>query len=148
MIAVGIWGAQLGLPAIWLLPVTFPLIMAVGGFLGLIGLNIPGAEIGVAVSAIVLGLMVLTEARLPLAAAVAIVAVFAIFHGYAHGRELPEDQSALWYSVGFVLATGMLHAIGIGIGLVHRWKQGRIGLRLVGAAVIAAGVYFLLGAVP
>lgn len=147
MIAVGIWGAQLGRPSIWLLPVTFPLVMAVGGFLGLIGMVIPGAEIGVALSAIVLGFMVLAEARLPLAAAMAIVAVFAVFHGYAHGSELPENQSALWYSVGFVLATGMLHLIGVAIGTIHRWKPGRAGLRLAGAVVIAAGVYFLWGAV-
>ncbi len=146
MVAIGIWGSQLGRPAIWLLPVTFPLIMAVGGFLGIVGMPLPGAEIGIALSAIALGCLVLTAARLPIPAALAIIAVFAVFHGWAHGKELPESASALWYSVGFVLGTGMLHALGVAIGVVHRWKPGRAGLRFGGAAVAAVGVYFLWGA--
>lgn len=147
MIAVGLWGAQLGAPAIWMLPVTFPLVMAVGGFLGLVGLPLPGVEVGIAASAILLGAVVALEARLPLAFAALLVALFAVFHGHAHGTELPDGQSGLLYSVGFVVATGLLHATGISIGLVHRWTAGRRFLRGAGAAVAMAGVVFLWRAV-
>jgi len=143
MVAVGLWGAQLGAPAIWLLPVTFPMVMAFGGFLGLIGVPLPGVEIGIAASAILLGGMVAKEARPPLGLAAAMVASFAVFHGHAHGTELPAGQSGLTYSIGFVIATGCLHATGIGIGVIHRWGWGRIALRAAGAAVGAAGVFFL-----
>ncbi len=143
MVAVGLWGAQLGAPAIWLLPVTFPLVMAVGGFLGLVGVPLPGVEIGIAVSAVVLGTLVALEARPPSWVAAVAVGFFALFHGHAHGTELPAGQSGLLYSLGFVVATGALHACGIGIGLVHRWPWGRWLLRLAGAAVAAAGAYFL-----
>lgn len=147
MIAVGLWGAQLGAPAIWLLPVTFPMVMAFGGFLGLIGIPLPGIEIGIALSAIMLGLMVATEARPPLGVAAALVAIFAVFHGHAHGTELPENQSGMLYSIGFVIATGCLHAIGIAIGLIHRWPLGQKVVRAAGAGITLAGVYFLLQAV-
>jgi urease accessory protein len=147
MVAVGLWGAQLGPPAIWQLPVAFPMMMAVGGFLGLVGVPLPGVEIGIALSALLLGAMVLFEVRPPLAAAIALVAFFAVFHGHAHGTELPQGQSGLTYSIGFVVATGLLHAAGIGIGLMHRFPAGRIALRGAGALVAAGGAYFLWGAV-
>jgi urease accessory protein len=147
MISVGIWGAQLGPPAVWLLPVTFPMMMAVGGFLGLAGISLPGVEIGIALSAILLGLAVAREARPGLAAAAALVALFAIFHGHAHGTELPAGQDGVLYSIGFVVATGCLHAAGIAIGLVHRWKAGRAALRVAGAAVTLAGLAFLWRAI-
>jgi urease accessory protein len=143
MIAVGLWGAQLGAPAIWLLPVTFPMVMAFGGMLALLGVPLPGAEIGIAVSAIALGLVVMTEARPPLWAAAVLVGFFAIFHGHAHGTELPPGADGMLYSVGFVIATGALHATGIAVGLVHRWRAGAVALRVAGAAVAAAGVVFL-----
>ena len=143
MVAVGLWGAQLGAPAIWLLPVTFPLVMAFGGFLGLLGVPLPGVEVGIAVSAILLGAMVAREARPPLWLAASVVAFFAVFHGHAHGTELPAGQSGLLYSVGFVICTGCLHATGIAIGLVHRWGWGRIALRAAGVVVAAGGVFFL-----
>jgi urease accessory protein len=143
MIAVGLWGAQLGKPALWLLPITFPMMMACGAALGLMGFPVPGVEIGIALSAIALGSVVMLEARPPLALALAMVAFFAIFHGHAHGTELPEGQNGLLYSIGFVIATGLLHGIGIGIGSVHRWKMGRLVLRLAGAAVLLGGLFFL-----
>jgi urease accessory protein len=143
MVAVGLWGAQLGAPAIWMLPVTFPLVMAFGGFLGLVGVPLPGVEVGVAASAILLGSMVAAKARPPLRLAALLVGFFAIFHGHAHGTELPAGQSGLLYSVGFVIATGLLHATGIAVGLIHTWPWGRTALRSAGAAVAAAGVYFL-----
>jgi len=147
MVAVGLWGAQLGAPAIWLLPVTFPLMMAFGGFLALIGVPLPGVELGIATSAILLGAMVALQARPPLALAALLVAFFAVFHGHAHGTELPAGQSGLLYSVGFVVATGALHAVGISIGLIHRWAAGRVLLRAAGAAVSLAGVFFLWRAI-
>jgi urease accessory protein len=143
MVAVGLWGAQLGAPAIWLLPLSFPLMMAVGAFLGLVGVPLPGVEVGIAASAIVLGAAVAAESRPPLGWVAVLVSFFALFHGHAHGTELPAGQSGLLYSVGFVVATGCLHACGIAIGLVHRWRAGRAALRGAGAAVSAAGVFFL-----
>jgi urease accessory protein len=147
MVAVGLWGAQLGAPAIWLLPVTFPLVMALGGFLGLVGIPLPGVEIGVAVSALALGLAVAASWRPPIALAAMLVAVFAVFHGHAHGTELPAGQSGLTYSLGFVVATGLLHLAGIAIGLIHRWPSGRAALRALGAGVAAGGLFFLWRAV-
>jgi urease accessory protein len=147
MVAVGLWGAQLGAPAIWLLPVTFPIVMALGGFLGLLGVPLPGVEAGIAASAILLGAAVMTERRLPLFAAAALVGFFAVFHGHAHGTELPPGQSGLLYSLGFVVATGCLHAVGIAIGATHRWPAGRIALRIAGGGVGLAGVFFLWRAI-
>jgi urease accessory protein len=147
MVAVGLWGAQLGLPALWILPVTFPIVMALGGFLGLLGVPLPGVEIGIAASAILLGAAVMTERRPPLYAAAALVGFFAIFHGHAHGTELPPGQSGLLYSLGFVVATGCLHAIGIAIGAIHRWPAGRIALRIAGGGVGLAELFFLWRAV-
>lgn len=147
MIAVGLWGAQLGNPAIWLLPITFPLVMSFGALMGLLGIPLPGIEIGIAVSAIVLGIMVLGEARPALAVAGILVGFFAVFHGHAHGTELPAGQSGLLYSMGFVIATGCLHGLGITMGLIHRWPAGRLALRGSGALIAAMGVFFLWQAV-
>ena len=143
MIAVGIWGAQLGNPALWLLPVTFPMVMALGALMGLIGMPIPGVEVGIALSALLLGVMVLGEARPQLIFAALLVGFFAIFHGHAHGTELPPGQSGLLYSMGFVIATGCLHGMGITIGLIHRWPAGRLALRCAGAFIAIMGVNFL-----
>ena len=146
MVAVGLWGAQLGLPAIWVLPVTFPMVMAVGGFMGLVGFPLPGVEFGIALSAILLGLMVLLAARPPLAVAMVLVGIFGLYHGHAHGHELPAGENGLLYSIGFVMATGTLHALGIAMGLVHRWKSGKVFLRVAGAAIALAGIVFLVQA--
>ena len=144
MIAVGLWGAQLGPPALWLLPLTFPMVMAFGGMLGLMGVAFPGVEIAIALSALLLGAMVLLEARPPLAVATALVGLFAVFHGHAHGTELPEGASGVLYSIGFVVATGCLHATGIAIGSIHRFRRGRVALRAAGALVAIGGIYFLV----
>jgi urease accessory protein len=143
MVAVGIWGAQLGAPAIWLLPVTFPMVMAFGGFLGLIGVHLPGVEFGIAASALLLGTMVCVEARPKLIWAAVLVGAFGLYHGHAHGAELPAGQSAMLYSMGFVIATGCLHAVGISLGLVHRWPAGRWALRSAGAFIAIMGLFFL-----
>jgi urease accessory protein len=122
MVSVGVWGAQLGEPAIWILPLTFPVMMAFGGLLGFLGMTLPATEIGIALSMVVLGAAVMLEARPPLPVVMAIVAFFAIFHGYAHGTELPRGDNALLYSLGFIVATGLLHLVGITVGLIHRWR--------------------------
>ena len=147
MIAVGIWGAQLGNPALWILPVTFPMVMSLGAMMGLLGIPLPGIEIGIAVSAILLGAMVLGEVKPKLYIAAVMVGFFAIFHGHAHGTELPPGQSGLLYSMGFVIATGVLHGIGITIGLIHRWPAGKLALRGAGAFITAMGFFFLWQAV-
>jgi urease accessory protein len=143
MVAVGLWGAFLGPPAIWLLPVVFPLVMAGGGMLGILGVPIPGVEIGIASSAVVLGLMVALAARPPLAVAAVLVGAFAIFHGHAHGAELPRGADALAYSLGFVIATGLLHLCGIAFGLLARWPTGRLAVRSAGSAIAIAGLMIL-----
>ena len=102
---------------------------------------------GIAASAILLGAMVALQARPPLALAGLLVAFFAVFHGHAHGTELPAGQSGLLYSLGFVVATGLLHAVGIAIGLIHRWSSGRLLLRGAGVVVTLAGIFFLWRAV-
>jgi urease accessory protein len=143
MVAVGLWGAFLGAPAIWLLPVVFPLVMAFGGVLGILGVPIPGVEIGIATSAVVLGLMVALAARPPLAIAAVLVGAFAIFHGHAHGAELPPGADAIAYSLGFVIATGLLHLCGIAFGLLARWPSGRLAVRSAGSAIAIAGIVIL-----
>lgn len=143
MVAVGLWGAQLGPPAIWLLPVCFPMVMALGGMMALLGVGLPGIEYGIAGSAILLGLAVMLKVRPPVAAAALLVGFFAIFHGHAHGTELPPNQSALLYSMGFVIATGCLHAVGIGIGAIHRWAWGEKVVRFAGSLVALGGVFFM-----
>jgi urease accessory protein len=145
MVAVGMWGAVLGMPLIWVLPVTFPLMMALAGLLGGLGLELPVMEQGIALSVLVLGAMVALRARPPLPVAVLIVAVWAVFHGWAHGAELPESADPFAYGIGFVLATGLLHLLGIGLGLLVRWPQGERALRLGGEVIGLAGLWLLSG---
>ncbi len=143
MLAVGLWGAFLGAPALWLLPVVFPLVMAAGGALGVLGVPLPAVEIGIAVSAIALGGVVAGALRPPLWVAALLVALFAIFHGHAHGTELPQAANPLAYSLGFVVATGALHLAGIALGLLTRWPAGRVAVRGMGAGIALLGVLFL-----
>jgi urease accessory protein len=144
MVAVGLWGAFLGRPALWQLPVIFPLVMALGGVLGIAGVPMPFVEAGIAASALVLGLMVVLAVRPPLGVAAALVGAFAIFHGHAHGTELPHATSALSYAAGFVIATGLLHLAGIAMGLLIRWPAGQIVVRGAGGLIAAGGFVFLL----
>lgn len=143
MVAVGLWGAQLGRPAIWILPVTFPLVMAVGGFLGVIGLPLPGVVVGVALSGVILGVMIALAARPPLWIAALIIAAFAVFHGHAHGAAMPMSGGPLFFGAGFVIATGLLHVSGIAIGLVIRWKAGAVFIRVGGVTIAATGLFYL-----
>lgn len=145
MVAVGLWGAFLGTPALWLLPVVFPLVMAFGGAMGMMGIPLPAVEVGIALSGIVLGLLVLFAVKAPLWIASVIVGVFAIFHGHAHGTELPNAFSPYGYAAGFVIATGLMHIIGIGIGFLTRSSIGTYVVRATGALIAAVGAAFLFG---
>ena len=143
MVAVGLWAAQLGGRALWLVPITFVLTMAAGGALGFLGISLPYVELGIAGSVLILGILVALASRLPLAASMALVGLFAIFHGYAHGAEMAVEASALWYSLGFMLATATLHASGIGVALAARQGLTAQLLRFGGAAIAASGVLLL-----
>jgi urease accessory protein len=144
MVAVGLWGAFLRAPAIWLLPIVFPLVMAFGAILGIVGVPVPAVETGIATSAVVLGAMVATPARPPLWVAAVLVGAFAVFHGHAHGAELPAGADALAYSAGFVIATGLLHLCGIAFGTLAAWPVGRVAVRAAGGAIALAGIAFLV----
>jgi len=171
MVAVGLWGAQLGRPLIYALPVAFPMMMAVGGLLGLADVPMPAVEIGIAGSALLLGVAVLLALRLPAVVAVAVVAIFALFHGYAHGQELPHAASPIAYGAGFMISTvlsseaksaavttpspdfwivivlGPSHAVGILVGLLTLWKPaGPVMVRASGGGVALVGSWFLAGA--
>jgi len=145
MVAVGLWGAFLGRPAIWILPIVFPLVMAAGGVLGVLGVPLPGVEEGIAASALILGLMVMLAVRPPIWVAAVLVGLFAIFHGHAHGAELPEAANAIAFSLGFVLGTGLLHLAGIGLGLLIAMPLGRVAVRAAGGVIALAGLGFLTG---
>jgi urease accessory protein len=144
MFAVGIWGAQMGGRRIWTLPVTFPLIMAAGGLAGMLGLKLPDVELGIAVSVLALGSAILFAWRPAEAVALLLISVFAICHGYAHGVELPKAADPADYAVGFVVATGLIHVFGIGVGLaLHKPFDGRLA-KALGGAIAVGGIYFVV----
>jgi urease accessory protein len=145
MVAVGIWAAQVGRPSLWVLPVAFPLAMAGGALLGVAGVPVPGVEAGIAASVLGLGLLIAFQAKPPFALSIALVALFALFHGHSHGTELPQAASPVLYGLGFVLATAVLHAIGLGIGLVMRLPKGMTAVRVGGGAIAAAGIALFIG---
>jgi len=145
MVAVGLWGVFLGRPAIWILPVVFPLVMAFGGALGVMGVPIPYIETGIALSGLVLGLAVAFAVRPPIWVAAVLVGAFAIFHGHAHGTELPNAANPLIYSIGFVIGTGLLHLAGIAFGELTRWSWGKYVVRSGGAVIALVGLGFLTG---
>jgi urease accessory protein len=138
MVAVGLWAARLGGRARWLVPAAFIGAMAAGGMLGSSGATLPGAEQGIATSLFVLGLLVITGARLPLLAGMVLTAVFAAFHGLAHGSEAPANAGALGYGAGFVATTALLHLAGLGLG--SAFAQRRTLFRIAGGIVAGAGV--------
>jgi urease accessory protein len=140
MVAVGLWAGLNGGRALWAWPAAFVGVMVAGGALGMAGISIPMVEPGILASVIVLGLLVLTAARLPVALGAVLVAVFALLHGYAHGAELPAQASAATYAAGFALATALLHALGLGVAWLGRSDTGRLVVRGAGALVAVAGV--------
>lgn len=147
MVSVGLWGAVLGRPLLVALPVIFPAMMAGGAMLGMFGAPVPPVELGIAFSVLMLGTAIALGLRPPVWLACVMVGVFALFHGYAHGRELPSAADPIGYSAGFVLSTGLLHVAGIAIGALHETARGRMLVKGLGAAIGAAGLYFLTSAV-
>jgi len=144
MVAVGLWASQLGRPAVWLMPLTFPAVMAIGAVAGFSGVALPWVETGVAGSVLVLGVVVALALRPSLPVSVSLIALFALLHGYAHGVELPANASALSYGAGFVAATLVLHLIGIGIGLLAGRVPVRFIVRSTGGAIAAVGAVLLV----
>ena len=147
MVAVGLWAAQIGGKALWLVPSVFVVAMAGSSVLGHLAIPLPGIEQGILASDFLLGLLMLIAPRLPLAVSMGIVGILAIFHGYAHGAEMPETASGLMYGVGFILSTATLHLTGIGMGLsidkfqpIFRQQLFRAG----GAAVVIGAAYILV----
>lgn len=148
MVTVGLFAAQLGGRAIWLVPLSFVCVMAFGGALGLVGVTLPFVELGIGLSVVVLGAIVALRLRAAIPMAMALVGFFAIFHGYAHGAEMPENVGGFTYGVGFVLGTALLHAIGVGTGLAIgnlREGRGELMVRSTGALIAIAGVVLLGG---
>lgn len=146
MVAVGMWAAQLTGRAVWALPLTFMGVMALAGVLGVAGVPLGPVEFGIAASVVVLGAVVAFRARLPLAVAAILVGLFALFHGHAHGAEMPATVSGVAYSLGFVLTTGLLHAAGLGMGSAALGKAGQALItRLSGGAIAAAGLALMIG---
>lgn len=143
MVSVGLWGAVLGRPLIVALPVIFPVLMVVGAFLGILNVPLPPVELGIALSVLILGGVITAGYKAPVWLACAVVAVFAIFHGYAHGKELPSAADPIGYSTGFVLSTGLLHVGGIVVGLLNDSEKGKWIVRGIGAAIAAAGCFFI-----
>lgn len=144
MVAVGLWGAQLGRPGVWMLPACFLASMMLGGMLGMFGASFAGTELIIAASAVVLGAAVTAGLRIPVAAAALIIAPFAFFHGYAHGQELPGAANAWAYSVGFLVATALLHGVGVATGLALRRMHQLPALRVLGAGIAGLGCVFLI----
>lgn len=140
MLAVGLWAAQLGGRSVWAVPATFVGVMSIGGILGMTGVPLPMVEAGILASVLVLGIMIAMAARLPLAGSMLLVALFALFHGHAHGTEIPVAASGLTYAVGFVLATAFLHVCGIALGLLVKKRFNAPMLRYAGAAIALAGI--------
>lgn len=150
MVAVGIFAAHLGGRALWLVPLTFVSMMAVGGAIGMAGVQIPYVEVGIGLSVVVLGAAIAFQLGVPVLAAMAFVGAFAIFHGHAHGAEMPDTASGFAYGMGFVLATAVLHMVGIGIGiLIGRLGQmhGKRVSQVGGGLMAATGIAILAGVV-
>jgi urease accessory protein len=147
MVSVGLWGAFLGRLLIYVLPVVFPAMMVAGAIMGMFAVPLPPVEMGIALSVLVLGGCIALSVKAPVWTACLIVAVFAVFHGYAHGKELPSAADPTAYSVGFVLATGLLHVSGICLGLLNELPRGIVVTRTVGGIIAMLGVWFLYRAI-
>lgn len=141
MLAVGIWAAQMGGRSVWAVPLTFVGVMALGGALPVLGITLHFVEQGIALSVLLLGVLIAAAIRLPLWLSGNIVGLFALWHGHAHGAEMPAAASGMTYALGFMLATALLHAAGIGFGLcMQRTARERL-VNWAGAAIALCGVY-------
>ena len=140
MVAVGIWASQAGGKSLWAVPATFVGVMLLGGVLGAAGVTLPYIEEGIIVSVLMLGVLIALAARLPMALSMAVVGLFALFHGHAHGAEMPVAASALAYGMGFTLATALLHISGISIGALFQKTARAQSVRYAGAAIAVSGL--------
>jgi urease accessory protein len=150
MVTVGIFAAQLGGRALWLVPASFVAVMALGGAVGVAGLTVPLTEIGIAASVAVLGAVIALRVRAPVAIAMGLVGFFAVFHGYAHGAEMPSVAAGLTYGLGFIAGTALLHASGISFGYAAGQigeRYGAVAYRVAGSLVAVAGLGLLAGVV-
>ncbi|NJR14083.1 MAG: HupE/UreJ family protein [Phyllobacteriaceae bacterium] len=145
MLAVGLWAALQGRPALYLLPLVFPLVMVVGGIMGMNGIALPYVEPAIALSGLILGLMVALYAKPQLWISALMVGTFALFHGHAHGAELPAGAGAFGYAAGFVAGTAALHLAGIGLGSLVGAKAGQYVTRAAGMVIALTGAAFLTG---
>ena len=147
MVSVGVVSAQIGGKAIWTVPATFVVVMAFGGWLGYIDIGLTAIEAGIAFSVLVLGTAIALDKAVPVGVAIAAVSVFAIFHGYAHGAEMPEVAKPVTYALGFMTGTALLHVLGVVIGdISQHYERGKLLLRGAGLAIAGTGAFFLIGA--
>jgi urease accessory protein len=141
MVAIGLWASQMGGRSLWLVPLTFLMLMATGGLLGMSGISLPFIEQGIIASVLILGVFIVAAIRMPLVASVVLVGLFALCHGHSHGAEMPPSVSGLQFAMGFVLATTVFHTLGIGLGVAMQ-KQGRpMVVRFAGLAIICCGSF-------
>lgn len=145
MVAVGLWAAQRGGRAIWLIPLAFVGVMAVGGVLGMMAISIPFVEQGIVASVLVLGVLIAAAVRLPLVASMTLVGLFALFHGHAHGAEMPDTAAGIAYGLGFILAIICLNGVGISLGLLAQRVGTERLVRYAGGAIALCGIYFCIG---
>jgi urease accessory protein len=146
MLSVGILSAQIGGRAIWTVPATFVSVMALGGALGLIDIGLTSIELGIAASLVLLGLIIAAERKLPILLAMVGVGFFAIFHGYAHGTEMPTTAEPVLYAAGFLTGTALIHIAGLLIGdIAKHYDRGKIALRVGGGLIAMIGVMFIFG---
>jgi urease accessory protein len=146
MLSVGIISAQIGGRAIWTVPATFVSVMAIGGVLGLINIGLNVTELGIAVSLVILGLVIAAERKIPTLIVMIGVGFFAIFHGYAHGAEMPDTAEPFLYALGFLVGTALIHIAGVVIGDISRhYERGKVALRVGGALIALVGLLFIFG---
>ncbi|MSR08110.1 MAG: HupE/UreJ family protein [Gammaproteobacteria bacterium] len=146
MVSVGILSAQIGGRAIWTVPTTFVSVMAIGGLLGWLNVGLTSIELGISFSVLILGIAIAADRKLPVLVAMGAVGIFAIFHGYAHGAEMPTVANALTYGLGFMTGTAFLHVAGLVVGdISQHYARGKILLRIAGAAIAGVGTWFLVG---
>ena len=141
MLAAGLWAVQTGGRSIWAVPLTFVSVMALGGMLPLLGIGLPFIEQGIALSVLLLGVLIAASVRLPLWLGGGMVGLFALWHGHAHGTEMPALASGIEYVLGFMLATALLHIIGIASGLSMQRRARERVIRAAGAGIALCGMY-------
>jgi urease accessory protein len=146
MVSVGILSAQIGGRAIWTVPTTFVSVMAIGGLLGWLDVGLTSIELGISFSVLILGTAIAADRKLPVLVAMGAVAIFAIFHGYAHGSEMPNVANPIRYALGFMTGTALLHIAGLLVGdISQHYNRGKLLLRIAGAAIAGVGTWFLVG---